>query len=539
MTLGEKSVKKIFTALLLIFIVGINCLFSACSLVTINNTKYLAQVVAQTDGVKITMEDLILGYNSFGYQYLQNGKTEEEAVKQTLEDLIDRELLFIKAKEQIGELSITKKNEIYKEIFDGINSQIKEYVDEIVENEGIELPEIEETTNETAGTVFTPYVKKVVYDEESNKYVRVVNEEEEQDTELIEFTLTEYGVEGLAKRGFSKYINVVKKNRDAYKNLSDDKIFEKEVERIYKIYEKNKYLELFQEDYENKMEIQLEKVTQKYIELVKNSAFTYSQDESSYNSAMQNSANEVYYQPFAEDKYIQVAHILIKYSDEQTEKINDLKTKLNDGGIDPESYEREIEKIAQDIKAKAKVDGKETGEEKSYLEIFTEVKNAIDSQGTDEGKLAKFIEMIEKYNQDDGMISALNNQTQYYTVNLDTNVADTMVKPFADASRELYSSGSKDYTLYATPVLSDYGYHFIFRIGVVKNDYNIQSVDTVTLEYLYNTEAMKGTGKSLFDKMLELVDASQYSTYQTEVIGGLREGLTIKYNKTAYERLYK
>ena len=83
--------------------------------------------------------------------------------------------------------------------------------------------------------------------------------------------------------------------------------------------------------------------------------------------------------------------------------------------------------------------------------------------------------MIEKYNQDDGMISALNNQTQYYTVNLDTNVADTMVKPFADASRELYSSdGSKDYTLYATPVLSDYGYHFIFCIGVVKNDYNIQ-----------------------------------------------------------------
>ena len=536
--------KKIFTAILLIFMMSVSCLLSACSLVTVNNTKYLKQVVAQTDGVKITMEDLILGYNSFGYQYVQSGQTEEEAVKKTLEGLIDRELLYNKAKLQIGELSISKQNEIYKEIFDGINSQIKEYVDEIVKTEGLEIPKVDEAEEESKSATFTPYEKKVIREfnaeTENYEYKRVIEDEEENDTELISFTLDEYGISGLAQRGYSKYINKVKKSRDEYKNLKDTEVFEKEVKRIYNIYEKNKYLEIFQQNYENNMEIKLDKVVEKYIELVKNNAYTYTESNmSNYNSKMQNSANEIYYQPFG-DKYIQVAHILLKYSDKQSKEIKALETKLNQNLIDPENYEIQVQKIAQQIVSKAKVDGKETGEAKSYLQIFNEVKSAVESKATNEDKLAEFIKMIEKYNQDDGMMDALNSQTQYYTVNLDTQVTDTMVKPFADASREMYSKdGSKDYTIYATPVLSEYGYHIIFSLGTVKGYESIQNIDSVSLSYLYETEAMKGTNKSLFDKMLEIVDKSEYTTYQNNLVSGLREGLTIKYNKTAYQRLYK
>ena len=39
----------------------------------------------------------------------------EEAIKETLETLIDRELIYNKAKSEIGDLSITKQNEILKE----------------------------------------------------------------------------------------------------------------------------------------------------------------------------------------------------------------------------------------------------------------------------------------------------------------------------------------------------------------------------------------------------------------------------------------
>ena len=50
---------------------------------------------------------------------------------------------------------------------------------------------------------------------------------------------------------------------------------------------------------------------------------------------------------------------------------------------------------------------------------------------------------------------------------------------------------------------------------------------------------MEGTNKSLFDKMVELVDSSTYEEYQTSLISQLREGKEIRYYQSAYERLYK
>ena len=288
------------------------------------------------------------------------------------------------------------------------------------------------------------------------------------------------------------------------------------------------------------MEIDLEAVKSKYIELVKNSAFTYYINESSYNTKMQSSANEVYYQPFG-DKYIQVAHILIKYSDEQTEQINNLKTLLNEGGIDINEYNQKVKDISSATTTKARVDGEEVGEDRTVTQVYNEIQSALNACGTDDNlKVQTFLSFIDKYNDDEGMVSAINSYSQYYSVNLDTNVKDTMVKEFADASRALYSEdGSTDYTLYATPVLTEYGYHIIFSMGTVRNDITISNIDNVSISYLYETEAMKGTNKSLFDKILELVDISQFNEYQSSLVPGLRHGKTINYNKSAYERLYK
>lgn len=535
--------KKILTAIALILLLGVNCLFSACSLITINNTKYLSQTVASIDDIKISMEDLILGYNSFGYNYVeQQSMTTEQAVKQTLEDLINRELVLKKAKEKFGELSITRQNKIWKEVYDYVNEQVKTYVDEIIKNENLKVPET--ASDEKSVTKLTPYEKKVTreFNTDTNQYEysRVKEEEEETDTELIKFTLNEYGIEGLAQRAYSKYINQTKKSRDEYKDLKESEIFEKEINRIYKIYEKNEYITMFQEDYESNMEIDFEKIKEKYIELVKSSAFTYALDESAYNTKMQDTssgAGEVYYQPFGE-KYIQVAHVLLKYSDEQTNQIKELDNKLSIGQITPEQYAEKVNKIAGEIKVKNKLD--ENAQEKTVQQVFEEINTAIKNCATDNEKVAKFIEFIEMYNDDDGIMSALNSQSQYYAINLDTSVADTMIKEFADASRSMYTvDGSKDYTVYASPVLGSYGYHIIFSLGTIKNDISLSNINNVTISYLYETEAMKGTNKSLFDKMLELVDESSYSEYQSSLIKDLRAGKTIHYYKSAYERLYK
>lgn len=534
--------KKILTALLLILLVGCNLVLSACSLVTINNTKYLAQTVAKVDDIKISMEDLILGYNSFGYSYIQNnGMTNEEAVKKTLEDLIDRELLFKKAKELIGNLSITYQNEVWQEVYDAINASVKEYADDIIESEGLNLPETEESTEETNSFEIKEYEKKVARiknPDGSYQYIRVPTEPKKEETTLIEFVLDEYGIEGLADRAFSKYINNTKKSREEYKKLTTQEIFEKEKERIYKIYEKNKYISLFQEIYERNAEINVEGVVEKYKELVRSSAFTYYLNESNYNSKMQSTSNEVYYQPFGE-KFIQVAHILIKYSADQEKEINQLKTDLNQGYIDIEEYNHRVKTLASSITTQERVNGEKIGEVKSVNDVYNEISQKLQGKSNSE-KLATFIDYIEKYNEDEGMISAINSQTQYYSINLDTNVADTMVKPFADASRAMYSKdGSKDYTMYFEPVLTDYGYHIIFSLGVVENDFNINNINNITASYLYETEAMEGTNKSLFDKMFELVDYSGYQEYQSALVSGLRSGKTITYYESAYKSLYE
>ncbi len=542
---GELSVKKILTAITLILLIGVNCLLSACNLITINNQKYLSQTVASVDDIKISMEDLLLGYNSFGYNYVeQQSMSTEEAVKKTLETLIDRELVLKKAKEKFGDLSITKQNEVWKEVYDYVNQQVKTYADEIIKNENWNIPSQEDETKTTA-TKFTPYEKKVERTKNADgsyTYSRIVDKEEETDTELIKFELNEFGNEEITKKAYSKYITKIKKSRDEYSKLSNDEVFEKETKRIYDIYEKNKYLTMFQEDYENNMAVDVQKIKDKYIELVKNSAFTYALDKSAYDTKMQSTssgAGEVYYHPFEESKgYIGVAHILLKYSDEQSSQIKELETKLSNGSITPEQYQHELEKVANSIVVKNKQD--ENAPAKSVNEVFAEISNALNACGNDEDARVKtFIKYIEMYNDDDGIMSALNSYSQYYAINLDTSVTDTMIKEFADASRSFYTENKETYTIYESPVLGSYGYHIIFNMGVYKNDIPLNDIDKVTETYLFETECMKGTNKSLFDKMLELVDSSTYSEYQTSLIKDLRAGKTINYNKTAYERLYK
>ena len=176
---------------------------------------------------------------------------------------------------------------------------------------------------------------------------------------------------------------------------------------------------------------------------------------------------------------------------------------------------------------------------KKLQEVYDEIKNALKNCETGKEKVAKFIEFIEMYNDDEGILNAINSQSQYYAINLDTNVADTMIKEFADASREFYTNNSQKYSIYDKPVLGSYGYHIILNLGVIDNDISLANIENVTISYLYEKEVMEGTNKSLFDKMLEIVDSSTYSEYQSSLIKDLRSGKTINYNKTAYEKLFK
>lgn len=533
--------KKFITSILLVLFLCANVLFSACSLVTINNKAYLKQTVATAGDITITMEDLINGYNSFGYSYTEdNGGsyTTKEAVKKTLDDLVSRELLVEYSKEKLGELTITEQNEVYAEVFEYINSELKSLEEDIIKEENLDEV-LTNGTTDSEETKITEYTKKIerVYNETTNSYeYRRVEENKVEDTVLKdEFEQVYHGSKELGDKAMKRLIKQIRNSDNDLKYKSNNEVLEYEINRAYTTYEKNKYISRLQENFEQKQLVDTNAIVEKYKELVRNSLFSYYYDESSYNEKMQDEANEVYYQPFG-DKYIQVAHILIKYSDAQTKEIEALEA---DKGsyADPTEYDAALKNIASTIK---------TSDGKTPSELCAEIQTALDNATTtyptlseDEAKLKVFLTYVEKYNEDEGIETAINSQTQYYSINLDTSVKDSMIKPFADASRALYSEdGSTDYTMYYEPVLGEYGYHIIFSVGTVKNLVNYKNLNTLTADQLYNAPAMVGTNKSLFDKMAELVDNADYSEYQASKILELKQDLDIKYYENVYKKLY-
>ena len=523
------KIKKFFACLIIMLMVCANIFLSACSLVVTDNKRYLAQTVAKVGSdITITLEELITGYNNFGYSYTEaNGGTlsVEEAVEKTLEDLISRELLYKKSKSIYGNLTITEQNEVLTEVYDYINEQLKKLEETIVEEEDLTEVEIQEDETEEKNTI-TKYTKKYirVFDDLTNTYVykRIVAGKTE-DTTLIEFVQKIYGNEYTANKAMTRYIKNLRGNDEDLKYKSKAEVFQSEVDRIYEVYEMNKYLTKFQTDFENNTPIDIEAIREKYIELSRNSWFTYYIDEAGYNEKMQNSAGEVYYQPFG-DKFIQVAHILIQYSDEQTALLKEYKE-----DCDPDEYAELVEIEAGKITAD---DGKTVAE--IYSLLADELSSANESE-----KMDILFKYIEKYNEDPGMFDAINNQTQYYTINLDTSVKDTMVKEFADASRALYEENYDKYTLYAEPVLTEYGYHIIFNMGVVENPLSGSNIESMTVYNLYDMPYMEGTDKSMFDKMAELVDQSKYAEYQSALLLELKSDVKITYYPKTYEKLYK
>lgn len=533
--------KKIITSFLLVLFLCANVLFSACSLVTLNNKVYLNQTVATAGDITITMEDLINGYNSFGYSYTEdNGGsyTTKEAVKKTLDDLVSRELLVKYSKETLGELTITEQNEVYAEVFEYINSELKSYEEEIIKER--DLDEVLTDESDEDGTKLTQYEKKIerVYNETTHEYEYVrVTDNKQEDTKLNdEFQQVYHGSKELGDEAMRRLIKQVRNSDNDLKYKSNNEVLEYEINRAYKTYEKNKYISRLQENFEQNQLVDKDAIVEKYKELVRNSLFTYYYNEDSYNEKMQDEASEVYYQPFG-DKYIQVAHILIKYSDIQTKEIEALEADKN-SYVDPTEYDIALKNIASEIKTSDGITPSEL-----CAEIQTALNNATTTYPTlseDEAKLKVFLTYVEKYNEDEGIETAFNSQTQYYSINLDTSVKDSMIKEFADASRSLYSEdGSTDFTMYYEPVLGQYGYHIIFSVGTVKNLVDYKNLDSITCEQLYNMSAMVGTNKSMFDKMAELVDNADYSEFQASKLLELKQELEIKYYENIYKKLYE
>lgn len=493
-------------------------MFAGCSLIQLNPTKYYSQTVAQivydkNNKVNFTMKDLLEAYNNYGYQLQQNDSTlsSEDALKQTAELMVQRYMLVKEIKNQIGELTQGEKNVLMRETYEHINTTLASLEDEIrvewdrVVNE--DETEEDSSTEEEGPTEYQEYeptVERVYYKEEVNgvtkfksKLVRVEEEKEPEDeSDPGEFVqnITDADVSAEA---WKRYIKTLQKNNEELGiKLSDEKAFEKEINRIYGVLEENKYISKYQEHLTKNLEIDSASVVESYKQKYKRDYELYSNNESAYHTAMANDASTVYYHPNSGNEYVYVTHVLLGFSDETLAEIEILEKLYQSNSIEKSVYEAKLKQL-QNIETTMidyydeKGNKKQISAQLAYEEIYNNV-SKYDKDVNFELRAKEFNKYIYKYNTDQGIL----NRDFAYVVNLDTNVEDQMVKEFADEARRLQKE--EGVGAMSEPILTEYGYHIILNLGPVTNVVEYNNIDNLTWEALYNVKTQPSSEKTLF-----------------------------------------
>ena len=582
----RKGKFKILTAgLLLCFVLG-SAILSGCSLVTTDYASYYKAVVASAtirEGkeIEITKKDLLMAYSSFGYQYSSYyGKSQEEAVKMTIEQLVSNALVVDKVEQYLKEknngqvLSAKEKTYLFEKTYDSLISNMEDEKEE------------ESSDDEEKTIKKEDYEKKatLVYDFETGSYKISKNEAVKTIIEKHSFwsdgnkdASTKEGREEIYKlladfvsnnssyaKKYSKYLSDLKATEKG-QNLStaNKDVLLREIERLYKVnyetYMIERYEELFKSTETN---VTKEDVLSLYKSYVLEDYATYGIEKSAkYEEDILNSADGMYFNP-NEGEFFYVTHILLKFDEKQTkdlEKYNEIIKGNGDGEIEI-SEAIELKKNLYDgllaLVREADKDGVYTENEElskseyNAEEVLQEVKAAV--SGSDNTKKAEnFYDLMYKFTEDDGTLSSTYNYV--IGVDYDTPTKDEdgnvtkeytaysqMVENFTNAAIELHNHGNGQLGDISGLVQSEYGLHILMYGGKVENLCDNVSLDMNlgmdTLVKLDNTRVNPCKNYTYFDMLYENLEKDQFSTYQEQDILLMKSKLT---NYNFYQNAYK
>ncbi len=639
--------KKIFVLLSLILCFCF-CL-SGCNLFVENEVIKANQIAVQAGDITLTREELIKGYNNYYNSFYSNNNNDaDKAMEDLIEYLITKKIYISDAEELIklgtmDDLSDTEKNYIWYSVYTAIISNIETFEDEIKDD--LDIEEDQEENEKESNFVYTPYTKisKIVYNETSGEYEiqlvktvlveTIVNEEtgerkydyvsEEESVnyyleELMnldyiktlinnnklyenktELTTEEEFNKNISKEAIRRYFYQLKENEKG-KNLSTDdvSVFEREIDRIYKIVYENLLVNKLYSHLSSTIEISEENVLNRYIEKVKSSYERYLLDENAFTTELtktvgsakyyagysteSNCIEDVYYVPVGEEgdeTYFFINHIVIKLTESQVQKINELRQycELNGLDIDEENgyYQTEFNKIVDKTQIKLDERDKEGNviikstddnaiSVNQMLEKLNNDLKDIDDKyalldGTADETLIlsglsdkdyylylyeradKFNEYIYKYSEDTGTLQIQSTITggtneNWYVYALGTDETDSgFVDNFVEAARELNTAGkitgietvlmqnwsTDQNTKVETLVTGSTGYSTIMYCGQIQNLFECFNENKFTLNDLLSEES-------------ENEKAKYYSLLKMDY---QRLGLTM--NKTLFDLIYE
>lgn len=542
-------------------------MFAGCNLVEINKYKYYSQKVAtvsvkdgygeEYDAYKktYTKKDLLNAYYNYAYSYVSQGQIDAKTgIDYAMSNMINSDILYTYIKTNYFdnpnydvEFTDADKNDAKLEAFDSMQDSIYELEEEIFEEWGMEYlseDELSEEEVESLRASYDEYSSQLEYIEEYDKIVLKDSANRVHDKRVApEHFVQVVRDEEVSKEAYTRYIKQLQDNAKAEGVSTDETtVLHNEETRLIDLYTRSKYLEIFEDWYNKYYNFTFDSTIGKYVlndDILESVIQTFKQDYDAQKDEYEDDM-DAYHEAMAGDdisgmyyhhsgEYVYVSHILLKFSDAQTAKIDELDKKLEKGLISESRYNELVKDIANRTVVTYEMDGGTYTS--NAVNVYNKIANYV-NRGADATEKAKlFNDMIYIYNDDEGIM----NSDFAYVVNIDENVEDKMVKPFANKAREMYHTGSVGDI--SDMVITDYGVHIIFYAGEVKSVVN--DINTLTASDLFNTKTQLSSNKSLFDVLYDDISNSAYNTSANNFIIEVRKALDIEYFKNAYKDLYK
>lgn len=628
--------KKRFFGVLAI-ILSVCFMFAGCGLLQTNQAAEYDQTAILVDGTVITKKDIKNAYDTYFSSYYNSYS--DKAFDKMIEDLITERLLLNKANSLIesGEIVLTptEKNYIYDQTFKAIIKNLESFEEDAKKLLGLTPEEDEEEEKSTDSQyVYTEYSPSAIveYNEETGKYevkIKVqylvaktdedgeieyeyVDEKEYssyvEPEELLDFSSFVYEKlssedateKTVAQEAYRLYLARLLKNEDG-RGLSKDEssVFERELKRIYDIIYKNfvttklylytvKDIDVTEQEILNYYVAKVKETYERYQEnpdLFATEVMKSIRDANLYGSygSKSFSIEDVLYVPDVEETYFMVYHIIVKFSDEQVDRINEAYKAWKDGTSSEEEYNKVLEEEKLKIRLNERDEEgtiivKSTDDNaKTFDEMMAELQAELAEATTAYEKGDIFNKYLYKYTTDAGSLQIQKDyfggeHTNWYGYVVGTEDKGSYLDEFVDEARKLYNEGAgqlgdisdKFYMeSWTTETVKDEngnavkdedgkeikvdkfsygGFDVMMYAGEISNpfesfdskDFTVESLGADALKVLSEKRLGLLGNKTLFDLIYEGIYSNVYSNKVAE----LKKDLSNAANVIKYEKVY-
>lgn len=301
--------KKIIAIILVLFSVFS---FSGCSLMSLNASRYTDEVLARVGDETITRNEVSTLYTTYYNAYsAYSSSIDNETIMNTVwSQLINQKIVLNEARKKIL-LSNEDKNEIWQEVFDSIDDEIED----LMVSEGYKEEKDEEDETEKSG-----------YGYEKTKYIVVDYNPATFDYKenVVIVNVYQAPTEGNELVCFNKFIStVVDAARSNGRNTDKDVAFREYLDRLYKTYEDSKLVEKYEDYLKTTISVSDQEIIDEYNKILNQNLQLYA-DVDNFDVDMKNTSYSGLVLYAKNSTYFRVQHILIPFSEEQTEELSGL-----------------------------------------------------------------------------------------------------------------------------------------------------------------------------------------------------------------------